>query len=122
MTSTTPTRIAQVAIRVGDLARAKHFYGDQLGLPHLFDAPPGLAFFQCGETRLMLSAVEGEQRASGTVLYYGVDDVGDTHRVLAAQGVAFEEEPHQIAEVEGRPIWLAVCRDSEGNYVGLING
>ena len=49
MASTAPTRIAQVAIHVGDVARAKHFYGDQLGLPHLFDAPPGLAFSRAGK-------------------------------------------------------------------------
>ena len=122
MTSTTPTRIAQVALHVGDLARAKHFYGDQLGLQHLFDAPPALAFFQCGETRLMLSAVEGAERGAGTILYYGVDNVRDVHRALVSRGVAFEEEPHQIAEVEGRAIWMAVCHDGGGNYVGLING
>src|SRR5947209_5619606 len=122
MTSTIPTRIAQVALRVGDLARAKRFYGDRLGLPHLFDATPGLAFFQCGETRLMLSAGDGEEEGSGTILYYGVADVGDAHRALVAQGIAFEQEPHQIAEVEGRPVRLAICSDGEGNYVGLIDG
>ena len=35
-----PTRLAQVAIVVEDLDRAKAFYGEMLGLPHLFDAGP----------------------------------------------------------------------------------
>src|SRR5579875_4029666 len=117
-----PIRIAQIAIPVRDLDRAKHFYRDQLGLAHLFDAPPGLAFFQCGETRLMLSTPEGPETAGGSILYYSVEDVAAAHRALAAEGIAFEAEPHQIAEVEGRAIWLAVCSDSEGNLVGLING
>ncbi len=44
---------------VEDVERPKAFYGDVLGLPHLFDAPRTLSFFQCGETRLMLSRLEG---------------------------------------------------------------
>ena len=70
----------------------------------------------------MLSAAEGEETGSGTILYYAVGDVREAHRALVAHGVAFEQEPHQIAEVEGRAIWLAVCRDGEGNYAGLIHG
>ena len=122
MASTAPSRIAQIAIPVRDLDRAKSFYGEALGLTHLFDAPPGLAFYQCGETRLMLSPPIGPDTETGSILYYGVDDVAATHRALTARGIAFEEEPHQVGEVGGRPILMAVCRDSEGNYVGLING
>jgi methylmalonyl-CoA/ethylmalonyl-CoA epimerase len=117
-----PTRLAQVAIAVQDLDRAKAFYGDVLGLEHLFDAPPGLAFFQCGETRLMLSRPEGPDTAGSSILYYGVDDVGAACEEMRAKGVAFDEAPRQIAEVDGKPIHLAVCRDSEGNLLGLISG
>ncbi|MEA3001635.1 MAG: hypothetical protein QOH81_423 [Sphingomonadales bacterium] len=122
MPSTRPTRIAQIAIPVRDLERAKHFYGAQLGVTHLFDAPPGLSFFQCGETRLMLSTPEGPETAAASILYYGVEDVVAAHAALAGKGIVFEEEPHRIAEVDGREIWLAICRDGEGNHVGLING
>jgi methylmalonyl-CoA/ethylmalonyl-CoA epimerase len=122
MASIAPSRIAQIAIPIRDLERAKSFYGEALGLTHLFDAPPGLAFYQCGETRLMLSPPTGPETETGSILYYGVDDVAAAHDALSARGVTFEEAPHQIAEVKGQAIWLAVCRDSEGNYVGLING
>lgn len=122
MAGPTPNRIAQIAIAVEDLERAKGFYRDVLGLRHLFDAPPGLAFFQCGETRLMLSRPEGAESAGSSILYYGVDDVGAAHRALVEAGVVFEEGPRKIAEVEGRPIELAVCRDGEGNLLGLISG
>lgn len=122
MPSTAPRRIAQIAIPIRDLERAKSFYGEALGLAHLFDAPPSLAFYQCGETRLMLSPPAGPDTEAGSILYYGVEDVVATHRALTARGIAFEEEPHQVAEVDGRAILMAVCRDSEGNYVGLING
>ena len=114
--------IAQIAVTVKDLARAKGFYADLLGLRHLFDAPPGLAFFQCGETRLMLSLPEGSTAQGNSILYYGVEDVTAAHRAMAAQGVIFEEEPHCIAKVEGKDIHLAICRDSEDNLLGLISG
>ena len=56
-----PSHISQIGIHVTDLDRAKAFYGESLGLAHLFDAPPRLAFYQCGQTRLMLA----ENRQAG---------------------------------------------------------
>ncbi|HYE28596.1 MAG TPA: VOC family protein [Allosphingosinicella sp.] len=117
-----PARLAQVAIVVEDLNRAKAFYGDTLGLPHLFDAPPGLAFFQCGETRLMLSRPEGPEAKGSAILYYGVDDVDSAYEEMKAKGAAFDEPPRKIAELDGKPVHLAVCRDGEGNLLGLISG
>jgi methylmalonyl-CoA/ethylmalonyl-CoA epimerase len=117
-----PNRLAQVAVTVRDLARAKAFYGEMLGLPHLFDAPPGLVFFQCGDTRLMLSQPEGPETAGNSILYYGVEDVQSAYDEMRSKGVAFEEPPRTIAEVDGKPIHLAICRDSEGNLLGLISG
>jgi methylmalonyl-CoA/ethylmalonyl-CoA epimerase len=117
-----PTSLAQVAIVVQDVERAKAFYGDVLGLRHLFDAPPGLAFFQCGETRLMLSRPEGAETAGSSILYYGVEDVEAAYEAMRAKGVEFDEAPRRIAEVDGKPIHLAICRDSEGNLLGLISG
>jgi methylmalonyl-CoA/ethylmalonyl-CoA epimerase len=116
------TGVAQVAVTVADVERAKTFYGEVLGLPHLFDAPPGLSFFQCGETRLMLSRPEGAQTVGNSILYYGVEDVDAAYRAMLDKGAAFEEAPRQIAEVDGKPIHLAICRDSEGNLLGLISG
>lgn len=47
-------KIGQIAIGVSDAARAKDFYQNVLGMKLLFDAG-SLAFFQCGEVRLMIS-------------------------------------------------------------------
>lgn len=116
------TRLAQVAIPVEDLDRAKAFYGGVLGLRHLFDAPPGLAFFQCGDTRLMLSRPEGPETAGSSILYYGFEDVAAAYEEMRSKGVAFDEPPRRIAEVDGKPIDLAICRDGEGNLLGLISG
>jgi methylmalonyl-CoA/ethylmalonyl-CoA epimerase len=87
MPQASPTRIAQVAIAIHDLERAKSFYAEVLGLTHLFDAPPGLAFFQCGETRLMLSRPEGPETAGNSILYYGVDDVAASVEAMRGRRV-----------------------------------
>jgi methylmalonyl-CoA/ethylmalonyl-CoA epimerase len=111
--------LAQAAVTVGDIETAKAFYGGTLGLQHLFDAPPSLAFYQCGGTRLMLSAAGGE---AGTILYYAVADVAAAHAALAAEGAAFDEPPRIVGQAGGRDVWLAICRDPHGNAVGLISG
>lgn len=116
-----PTHIHQIAVTVRDLERARAFYRDTLGLAHLFDAPPGLAFFRCGETRLMLSQPEGPETAGNSILYYGVPDAREAAAALAEAGVTFEEPARCIARVDGRDVWLAICRDSEGNLLGLMS-
>lgn len=116
-----PTHIAQIAVSIGDLERAKAFYRDTLGLTHLFDAAPGLSFFQCGQTRLMLSQPEGPETGGNSILYYNVDDIGSAHAALAGKGIAFEEAPRCIARVGDKDIWLAITRDSEGNLLGLMS-
>ncbi len=116
-----PSHISQIGIPVRDLARAKRFYGESLGLTHLFDAPPGLAFYQCGQTRLMLTPPEGPETANVSIVYYAVEDAAAAQRTLAAEDIPFEEPAHCIARVGDKDIWLAVCRDSEGNYVGLMS-
>jgi methylmalonyl-CoA/ethylmalonyl-CoA epimerase len=121
MPSILPSHVLQIAVPVHDLDRARAFYRDRLGLDHLFDAPPGLAFFRCGETRLMLSRPEGPESAAGSIIYYGVPDARAAQAALAADGVAFEEEARCIARVGDRDVWLAVCRDSEGNLLGLMS-
>ncbi len=74
-----------------------------------------------GETRLMLSQPEGPETAAGSILYYAVEDAAAAQAELAGDGIAFEEDAHCIAQVGDREIWLAVCRDSEGNFIGLMS-
>lgn len=116
-----PSHIVQVAVPVQDIDRARAFYRDVLGLPHLFDAPPSLAFFQCGQTRLMLSPSEGEGPVASPILYYNVADAGVAQAVLTAAGAPLVQPAHLIARVGGKDIHLAICRDSEGNMVGLMS-
>ena len=113
-------RIHQISIRTQNTARAVAFYRDALGLKLLFEAPPQLAFFDCGGVRLMLSPAEPEFDHQGSVIYFAVDDITATHAALATAGVKFRSEPHRIAKLPDREVWLADFLDSEGNVLALM--
>ena len=113
--------IGQIAVNVRDTARARAFYRDVLGLRHLFDAGPNLAFFQCGGVRLMLSpASKPEYDHPGSIIYYKVRDLAATHAAMAARGAAFEQAPHLVATMPDHELWMAFLRDSEGNLLALM--
>jgi len=114
-------RIHQVSIRTRDVARAVAFYRDALGLKLLFQAPPQLAFFDCGGVRLMLGPAEPEFDHQGSVLYFAVEDIKAAHTALTAAGVTFRSEPHMIAKLPDREVWLADFLDSEGNVLALMS-
>jgi methylmalonyl-CoA/ethylmalonyl-CoA epimerase len=116
----TPLRVGQIAVPVMDLDRAIGFYRDVLGLRFLFRAPPGLAFFNCGGVRLMLGRHEDEE-SRAAIIYYVVPDLPAAHLALSARGVAFLDAPHLIARLPDHELWMAFCRDSEGNLLGLMS-
>jgi methylmalonyl-CoA/ethylmalonyl-CoA epimerase len=113
--------IGQIAVNVKDTARARAFYRDVLGLRHLFDAGPNLAFFQCGGIRLMLSPPsKPEFDNPGSIIYYKVKDLAATHAAMVSRGAAFEREPHLVATMPDHELWMAFLRDSEGNLLALM--
>jgi catechol 2,3-dioxygenase-like lactoylglutathione lyase family enzyme len=119
-------RIGQIAVPVKDLDRAVTFYRDVLGLRLLFQAPPGLAFFECGGVRLMLSLPEApDQDHPGSVIYYVVDDLAAAWKAVTARGAtpgaAGAAEPHLIAKMPDHDLWMAFVDDGEGNLVGLMS-
>jgi len=115
-------RIGQIAVVASNVARATRFYRDVLGMRLLFEAPPGLAFFDCGGIRLMLSPPEGpETAAMSSILYYDVPDIHAAYDTLAARGVQFEGAPHVVAPLGERDLWMAFLRDSEGNLLALMS-
>jgi methylmalonyl-CoA/ethylmalonyl-CoA epimerase len=124
MTNTSTTRlstIGQIAMPVKDLSRAVEFYRDRLGLRFLFQAPPALAFFDCGGVRLMLDVPEDKEFAHhGSVLYFKVGDIEGAYRDLQAAGVTFRREPHLIAKMPDHELWMAFFDDTEGNTHGLM--
>jgi methylmalonyl-CoA/ethylmalonyl-CoA epimerase len=116
------TRLGQIAIVAQDVERAAAFYADVLGLKLLFKAPPGLAFFDCGGVRLMLSRPEKpEHNHPGSVLYFAVPDIQAAHLKMNANGVRFEDEPHLVAKMPDHDLWMTFFRDSEINLMGLMS-
>lgn len=118
-------RLRQVALHVDDLDRAIAFYRDVVGLRFVAKfEPPGLGFFDLGETRLLL-----EGGAPASLLYLDVDDIAAAHAALGDAGVELEGEPHLIFRDDtgqfgppGTEVWQAAFRDSEGNLVVLEEG
>lgn len=114
------SRIQQISMRAHDVDRAVSFYRDTLGLPFLFAAPPRLAFFDCHGVRLMLSTPEPGFDHPGSVVYFAVDDIRAIYDRLKSRGVAFATEPHKIATLADREVWLADFADTEGNTLALM--
>ena len=113
--------IGQIGLPVQDLDRATAFYEEKLGLPLLFTAG-NMAFFKCGETRLMLSVPEHETfAASGSVIYFNTEDIHRRATELEAAGVPFMGKPHCVAKMGQTETWLTFFTDTEGNHLALMS-
>jgi methylmalonyl-CoA/ethylmalonyl-CoA epimerase len=113
--------IGQIAVTVADLERATEFYRDVLGMSLLFQVP-GMAFFQCGDVRLLLgTAADGSGDHPTHILYYKVDDIQAAHRALAARGAEFLHEPRAVHRTDTQELWLAFFRDLDGHTLALMS-
>lgn len=114
-----------------DLARARAFYADKLGLEPVAQRPGGL-LYECADGRFALFESAGAPSGEHTQIAFEVDDIEAVVARLRERGVVFEEVDLPgmrtvggIAYVEGnyphvgtgeRAAWF---RDSEGNLIGL---
>jgi len=113
--------IGQIAINVKDVQRAIGFYRDVLGMRFLFEVPK-MAFFDCGGIRLMLGLAEDERfDHPASIIYYDVQDIQAKAAELQSRGVTFESEPHEVADLGDRVLWLGFFGDTEGNVLGLMS-
>jgi methylmalonyl-CoA/ethylmalonyl-CoA epimerase len=112
--------IGQIAITVGDLARSRDFYQNALGMKFLFDAG-NMAFFQCGNIRLMIGTSDQAGPRGGTILYFKVQDIQETYALLKDRGVEFEQAPHLVAKMPGHDLWMAFLKDPDGNILGMMS-
>lgn len=116
------TRLGQICITVKDLDLATAFYRDVLGLKLLFQAPPGMSFFDLGGIRLMLGTAEkAELQHPASILYYKVDDIMTAAAALKERGVKFESEPRLTHKDARHELWLAFFRDCEQNLLALMS-
>jgi DNA-binding CsgD family transcriptional regulator/catechol 2,3-dioxygenase-like lactoylglutathione lyase family enzyme len=116
--SETYVMLGQIARTVTNVEAARQWYRDALGLPELY-AFPGLAFFDLGGVRLMLTEEgDGPQES---ILYLRVPDIQATKDELEARGVKFTHAPHMIHRHEdGTEEWMAFFEDNDGRPLAIM--
>jgi len=112
--------IGQISRTVRDIEQAEDWYGKVLGLRHLYTFGK-LAFFDCGGTRLFLTAESGASAAE-SILYFRVADISAKHADLLSRGVEFKGAPHMIhRHADGTEEWMAFFSDPEGRPLALMS-
>jgi catechol 2,3-dioxygenase-like lactoylglutathione lyase family enzyme len=124
---------AQVATRlpVKDLARARRFYSEKLGLEPSEQRPGGV-LYRCGTGSFALFESSGAASGTHTQMSWEVADIAATVAALRKRGVVFEEYDlpglktvDGIATIQGnypskgvgeRGAWF---RDTEGNLLSI---
>jgi methylmalonyl-CoA/ethylmalonyl-CoA epimerase len=115
--------IGQIAVPVSDIERAVKFYREVLGMHFLFQAPPGLGFFDCNGVRLMLDAPAkaNEPGAHSSIIYFKVPDLDAAYETLIGRGVVFEQAPELVAQMPDHELWMAFFRDPDSNLLALMS-
>jgi catechol 2,3-dioxygenase-like lactoylglutathione lyase family enzyme len=110
-------------VAVTDLARAREFYEDGLGLTLTDDTPIAIVFDAHGTT-LRVTLVDNLDPPGYTVLGWMVDDIAAAARELTARGVNFNRYDGMDQDELG--VWtapggdqVAWFRDPDGNTLSL---
>jgi DNA-binding CsgD family transcriptional regulator/catechol 2,3-dioxygenase-like lactoylglutathione lyase family enzyme len=110
--------LGQISRSVSDIEAARRWYGEVLGLEHLYSFGD-LAFFDCGGVRLMLA--QGESSASA-ILYFRVGDIRLAHDALTKRGATFINAPHMIhRHADGMEEWMAFFNDCDGRPLAIMS-
>ena len=116
----------RVTLPASDLARAKSWYADKLGLiPAEESIDEGAVWYETGGLRFLLyqSAFAGTNQA--TAATFTVDDVASVVAELKGRGVTFEEYDMGEIKTEDGILTLpdgnqgAWFKDSEGNIIAV---
>ncbi len=118
-----PLRTA-AALPAQDMARAKAFYRDKLGLTPTVEDPGGMMYALAAGTGFGVFPSSGKPSGTHTQMGIEVEDVEAAVKDLQAKGVKFEEYDtpglktvNGIAELGGSKV--AWFKDSEGNLIAL---
>jgi catechol 2,3-dioxygenase-like lactoylglutathione lyase family enzyme len=111
-------------VPIVDVARAKHFYRETLGLPLLSEEPPFAVVFNANGIMLRLVMAKELPPRLGTTLGWRVVDLASVVTELSAAGVAFEQYPGMPQDQLG--IWTAPTgakvawfKDPDGNLLSI---
>ena len=106
---------------VNDLAAAKRFYGNTLGLK-VDEQPEGLGIELANGGRVFLYPKQDHVPATFTVLNFPVDDIEKAVEELAGAGVAFEKYPDTDDKGINRGMGpdIAWFKDPAGNFLSVL--
>jgi catechol 2,3-dioxygenase-like lactoylglutathione lyase family enzyme len=106
---------------VNDLAAAKQFYGDTLGLK-IDEQPEGLGLHLANGGRVFLYPKDDHVPATFTVLNFPVDDIEKAVEQLAGLGVTFESYPDTDEKGINRGMGpdIAWFKDPAGNFLSVL--
>jgi len=108
-----------------DLARARRFYEEQLGLSPIDPGPFGVTYEFAGQTACYLYATPNAGTSKASQAFWSVDDVDRLIVALQAKGVVFEHydlpgEKSAAGAITAGGAKAAWFKDSEGNIMALI--
>jgi catechol 2,3-dioxygenase-like lactoylglutathione lyase family enzyme len=113
------------SVPANDLARARTFYEDKLGLRPSYQLDSALVYELGGGTRFSVFATPNPARGGHTQMGFSVPDVRAAVIELRRRGVRFEDydEPalktnDGVARINGHD--SAWFKDSEGNFIELV--
>ena len=111
-------------VSIVDVARAKEFYRDTLGLTLLSEEPPFALVFDAHGIMLRLGMAKELPPAHGTVLGWNVPDIAAAIKELTGAGVHFERFPNMKQDDLG--VWasptgakVAWFKDPDGNILSV---
>jgi predicted enzyme related to lactoylglutathione lyase len=116
---------AQATIPASDVARARAFYAEKVGLQPTTEKPQGLEYELSDGTTFLIFQSQGAASGGHTQLGLRVADAEAAVRDLQSRGLKFEEydtpnfkTDNGIASIPGgRGGWF---RDSEGNLIAIF--
>ncbi|MEJ0097290.1 MAG: VOC family protein [Bauldia sp.] len=117
-------RRAAATIPASDLARARRWYEEKLGLKPAKEAPYGIDYVLGDGTRFSLYPTANAGKAPNTLMGFSSDDVPADVAALRARGVRFEDyDMPGLKTVDGvaslGDIHAAWFKDSEGNILAI---
>jgi catechol 2,3-dioxygenase-like lactoylglutathione lyase family enzyme len=120
------SRVSAV-IAVTDMARAKDFYENKLGLVGGQDQPDGGVRYPCGDTELHVYPSQYAGGSGATIAGWTVDDIDAAVDELTAKGVTFEhyDDPFNTDEkgiARMGDFTGAWFKDPDGNILSIGTG
>ena len=115
----------RATIAVSDIAAARRFYEDTLGLTADEGGPDGVRIYRCGGGTILqvYESPDHAGKSTATLASFGVEDVEATVAELSEKGVTFERSDAPSSDERGihtfgshRVGWF---KDPEGNVIAI---